>query len=84
MGEQDRKISLLERMLQHAEATARYNIFFGDGRDIYDTRGRAVHEAVFNVTNGIFRCPSTQQGYSPFSTWTRGQAWALAGYPELQ
>ena len=82
MGEQDRKISLLERMLQHAEATARYNIFFGDGRDIYDTRGRAVHEAVFNVTNGIFRCPSTQQGYSPFSTWTRGQAWALAGYPE--
>jgi len=82
MGEQDRKISLLERMLQHAEATARYNIFFGDGRDIYDIRGRAVHEAVFNVTNGIFRCPSTQQGYSPFSTWTRGQAWALAGYPE--
>jgi hypothetical protein len=82
MGEQDRKISLLQRLLQHAEATARYNIFFGEGRDIYDIRGRAVHEAVFNVTNGIFRCPSTQQGYSPFSTWTRGQAWALAGYPE--
>jgi hypothetical protein len=82
MGEQDRRISLLQRMLQHAEATARYNVFFGDGRDIYDIRGRAVHEAIFNVTNGIFRCPSTQQGYSPFSTWTRGQAWALAGYPE--
>jgi hypothetical protein len=82
MGEQDRRISLLERMLQHAEATARYNIYFGDGRDIYDVRGRAVHEAIFNITNGVFRCPSTQQGYSPFSTWTRGQAWALAGYPE--
>jgi len=82
MGEQDRKISLLERMLQHAEATARYNVFFGQGRDIYDIRGRGVHEAIFNVTSGAFRCPSTQQGYSPFSTWTRGQAWALAGYPE--
>jgi hypothetical protein len=82
MGEQDRKISLLERMLQHAETTARYNVFFGQGRDIYDIRGRGVHEAIFNVTNGAFRCPSTQQGYSPFSTWTRGQAWALAGYPE--
>ncbi|UCF96373.1 MAG: glycoside hydrolase family 88 protein [Spirochaetaceae bacterium] len=82
MGEQDRKISLLERMLQHAEATARYNVYFGEGRDIYDIRGRAVHEAIFNVTNGAFRCPSTQQGYSPFTTWTRGQAWALAGYPE--
>jgi unsaturated chondroitin disaccharide hydrolase len=82
MGEQDRRISLLERMLQHAEATARYNIYFGQGRDIYDIRGRAVHEAIFNITNGAFRCPNTQQGYSPFSTWTRGQAWALAGYPE--
>jgi len=82
MGEQDRSISLLRRMLQHAETTARYNIYYGEGRDIYDIRGRAVHEAIFNVTNGAFRCPSTQQGYSPFSTWTRGQAWALAGYPE--
>ncbi len=82
MGEQDRRISLLERMLKHAETTARYNIFFGRGRDIYDVSGRAVHEAIFNITNGAFRCPSTQQGYSPFSTWTRGQAWALAGYPE--
>ncbi len=82
MGEQDRRISLLERMLQHAEATARYNIYFGEGRDIYDIAGRAVHEAIFNTTNGAFRCPSTQQGYSPFSTWTRGQAWALSGYPE--
>jgi hypothetical protein len=69
-------------MLQHAETTARYNIYLGEGRDIYDVPGRAVHEAIFNITNGAFRCPSTQQGYSPFSTWTRGQAWALSGYPE--
>ena len=25
---------------------------------------------------------STQQGYSPFSTWTRGLAWAMLGYAE--
>jgi hypothetical protein len=82
MGEQDRRISLLERLLQHAEATARYNVYFGEGRDSYDLRGRVVHESIFNTTNGVYRCPSTQQGYSPFTTWTRGLSWILAGYPE--
>src|SRR5439155_4839308 len=28
------------------------------------------------------RCPNSQQGYSPFSTWTRGLAWAILGYAE--
>ncbi len=82
MGEQDRKISLLLRFLQHAEATARYNVYFGTGRDRYDVRGRVVHESIFNVHNGVYRCPSTQQGYAPFSTWTRGLAWILSGYAE--
>ena len=87
MGEQDEKISLLRRLLQHAEATARYNVYFGgspegSGRDAYDIRGRVVHESIFNVDSGAYRCPSTQQGYSPFTTWTRGHSWVLAGYPE--
>ncbi len=82
MGEQDAKINLLDRLLQHAETTARYNIFFGKGRDIYDVRGRVAHESIFNLNDGSFRCASTQQGYSPFSTWTRGQAWILCGYAE--
>jgi len=82
MGEQDRAISLLQRLLQHAESTARYNICLGEGGDIYDIRGRTIHEAVFNVKNGSFRSPASQQGYSPFSTWTRGLAWALTGYSE--
>lgn len=82
MGEQDLKISLLERGLQHAEATARYNVYYGEGRDSWDIRGRVVHESVFNTHNGSYRCASTQQGYSPFTTWTRGHAWVMAGYPE--
>ncbi len=82
MGEGDRKISLLQRLLEHAELTARFNIYSGQGRDIYDQRGRTVHESVFNLNDGRFRCPSTLQGYSPFSTWTRGLAWALLGYAE--
>jgi hypothetical protein len=82
MGEQDRQISLLDRLLRHAETTARYNVYWGTGRDLYDVRGRVAHESIFNLNNGSYRCPSTQQGYSPFSTWTRGLAWILCGYAE--
>ena len=82
LGEQDRKISLLDRLFQHAETTARYNVYYGTGRDSYDIRGRVVHESIFNVASGAYRCPSTQQGYAPFTTWTRGLSWILAGYPE--
>ena len=82
MGERDRRISLLERLVQHAETTARFIVYYGEGRDAYDVRGRTAHEALFNVDDGSFRCPSTQQGYSPFTTWTRGLAWAVLGYPE--
>src|SRR5690242_18362277 len=39
MGEQDRKISLLERLLQHGTSTAHFNIYYGKGRDIYDISG---------------------------------------------
>ena len=82
MGEQDRKINLLERMLQHMETTSQYIVYFGKDRDSYDIRGRVVHEAILNLNNGAFRCPSTQQGYSPFTTWTRGLSWVMLGYPE--
>ena len=82
MGENDKAASLLGRIIQHAETTARYNVYYGKGRDIYDLPGRVVHESIFNTNDGNYRCPSTQQGYTPFSTWTRGLAWILCGYPE--
>jgi hypothetical protein len=82
MGERDRRISLLGRLLAHAKATASYNVYFGKGRDRYDVAGRVAHESIFNLNDASYRCPSTQQGYSPFTTWTRGLAWILLGYAE--
>jgi len=80
--ENDVKTSLLKRALQHAKSTADFNVYYGEGRDTYDTRGRVVHEAIFNMNDGNFRCPSSQQGYSPFTTWTRGLAWVMVGMAE--
>jgi hypothetical protein len=92
--EQDRQVNLLARLVQHARATATYNVFYGphvgQGSNLgqrksggpFDVRGRVAHESLFNVANGTYRGPSTQQGYSPFSTWTRGLAWAMLGFAE--
>ncbi len=83
MGERDQKISLLQRLVEHASTTARYAVYYGEGRDAYDVRGRTAHESIFNLNDGHYRCPNSQQGYSPFSTWTRGLAWAILGFAEL-
>jgi hypothetical protein len=69
-------------MVEHATNTARYNIWYGEERDAYDVAGRTAHESIFNTNTLEYRCPSTQQGYSPFSTWTRGLAWAMLGFSE--
>ncbi|MCX7047793.1 MAG: glycosyl hydrolase [Candidatus Sumerlaeota bacterium] len=82
MGEGDKQISLIGRAIEHLRNTAKYNVYFGEGRDAYDVRGRVVHESIFNMNDGCYRCPSTQQGYSPFSTWTRGLAWVICGFAE--
>lgn len=81
-GEGDLRISLLERLLAHLKATADYSVYYGEGRDGYDIRGRTAHESIFNVKDGNYRCPNSQQGYSGFTTWTRGLAWAMCGFAE--
>ena len=81
-SEHDEQISLLGRLIAHARSTARYSVYYGEGRDAYDVWGRTTHEAVFNTNDGFFRCPNSQQGFSPFTTWTRGLAWAICGFPE--
>lgn len=82
MHENDRKADLLKRSVLHGLTTNTYITFHGDSGHTYDVPGRTAHEAVFNRNDGAFRCRSTQQGYSPFSTWTRGLAWAMLGYAE--
>jgi hypothetical protein len=81
-GENDLNVSLLERLVKHARATAEFSVFYGEGRDHYDLRGRVAHESIFNVNDGQYRCPNSQQGFSPFTTWTRGLAWIICGYAE--
>lgn len=82
MEEGDKAISLLDRLIQHARTTATYTIFYGEGRDAFDIRGRTAHESLFNLNDGNFRAPNSQQGFSPFTTWTRGLAWCITGYAE--
>ena len=81
-AEGDQKIDLLSRVIQHLQSTAKYSVFYGEGRDIYDVWGRTAHESIFNTKDGNFRCPNSQQGYSGFTTWTRGLAWAMCGFAE--
>ena len=83
MDEGDKEISLLRRAVEHGLATARHSVFYGEGRDSYDSEpGRTAHECVFNTNDGRFRCPNAQQGFSGFTTWTRGLAWAMTGFAE--
>jgi len=82
MGENDQKVNLLERALMHIRLTAMYSVYYGEGRDNYDVWGRTAHESIFNVNDGNFRSPNAQQGFSGFTTWTRGLAWAMLGFSE--
>ena len=83
-GEEDKMFGLLDRAVAHIRTTSRYIVSSAlQDHDGYKETGRVTHEAIFNVRTGSYRCPSTQQGYSPFTTWTRGLAWIILGYAEL-
>jgi unsaturated chondroitin disaccharide hydrolase len=81
-AENDSRINLLHRAIQHIKATADYSVYYGDNRDTFDISGRTAHESIFNTKDGCYRCPNSQQGYSGFTTWTRGLAWAMLGFAE--
>jgi len=80
--ENDVTVNLMKRASEHIIATAKYSVSYGEGRDQYDVRGRTAHESLFNTLDGNYRCPNSQQGYSGFTTWTRGLAWAMLGFSE--
>lgn len=81
-GESDVHISLFDRAVEHILSTAKFSVYYGEGRDMYDEWGRTAHESLFNPLSGDYRCPNSQQGYSGFTTWTRGLAWAMLGFAE--
>ena len=82
LEERDQPVSLLERLIDHARTTAEYAVYYGEQRDRYDVRGRVAHESIFNINDGSYRSPNSQQGYSAFTTWTRGLAWVMCGFAE--
>lgn len=42
--------------------------------------GSTAHEGIFDPATGQLKEESTQQGYKPNSTWSRGLAWAIYGF----
>jgi unsaturated chondroitin disaccharide hydrolase len=83
LDEHDAEISLLERAVNHGLTTAKHAVYYGEGRDRYDVWGRVAHESIFNMIDGRYRCPNAQQGYSGFTTWTRGLSWGMLGFAEF-
>jgi rhamnogalacturonyl hydrolase YesR len=83
LDENDLEIDLLQRAITHAVTSARFSVYYGEGRDAYDMWGRVAHESIFNINDGNYRCPNAQQGFSGFTTWTRGLAWAMTGFTEF-
>ena len=81
-GENDERINLMERAFSHLRTTCKYSIYYGEGKDQFDMAGRTAHECIFNIKNGSFRGPGSQQGYSGRTTWMRGLAWAILGFSE--
>ena len=71
------------RALEHCRTSAKF-LVRRDGDALGAVDGSTVHEAIFNTDTGRgeFRCLSTQQGYSPFTCWSRGLGWAMYGFTE--
>jgi unsaturated chondroitin disaccharide hydrolase len=63
--------ALRQIALEHCRTTARY---------LVRPDGGTVHEGVFDPETGQFLRPSTHQGWSAESTWSRGLAWAIYGF----
>lgn len=72
---------LFRKAVTHARTTEKY-LVQKRGPRLMDNEGAVIHEAIFNPVKGEFRNLSTQQGYSPFTCWARGLAWAMYGFTD--
>src|SRR5215471_5623432 len=72
---------LYRKAVTHARTTEKYLVRKA-GKRLVDGDGKVIHEAIFNPVRGEFRNLSSQQGYSPFTCWARGLAWAMYGFTD--
>jgi unsaturated chondroitin disaccharide hydrolase len=72
---------LYRKAVTHARTTEKYLVRKA-GTRLVDGDGKVIHEAIFNPERGEFRNLSSQQGYSPFTCWARGLAWAMYGFTD--
>lgn len=72
---------LYRKAVTHARTTEKV-LVQKRGPRLMDHDGAVIHEAIFNPARGEFRSLSTQQGYSPFTCWARGLAWAMYGFTD--
>ena len=72
---------LFRKAITHAKTTEKY-LVQKRGPRMMDCEGAVIHEGIFNPVRGEFRNLSTQQGYSPFTCWARGLAWAIYGFTD--
>ena len=73
--------ALYRKAVTHAKTSEKY-LVRKRGDRLMDHDGAVTHEAIFNPVGGEFRNLSTQQGYSPFTCWARGLAWATYGFTD--
>jgi len=69
----------VERLLDPRTSDAMIPFITGKAATVRCAR-RVAHEAIFNVNDGSFRCPNSQQGFSPFHDVDTGLAWAMCGF----
>ena len=81
-GEQDAQISLLDRLVQHAKATAGFSVYYGRGRDAYDVRGRVAHEAIFNSSTARSAARTASRATRRSARGRAGWRWAMLGFAE--
>jgi unsaturated chondroitin disaccharide hydrolase len=71
---------LFRKAVTHARTTEKY-LVRKHGERMMDREGSVITKA-FQSVRGEFRNLSTQQGYSPFTCWARGLAWAIYGFTD--